>query len=196
MTPVLYRFKSFQGPRRYKFKDPDTGHLFEADKKPDLLAQIVSYREQNKLPPIELLSLVLENYLCTLEENRYNCEPYRARRGMMATLKGGVALLKNMAFRVFAPQPLAEKRAAQCSTCPYNKQHRGDAGFQAWSNEVAEASVGDRATSNNHNLGECAACGCPLKAKVFYAGPVSLSVTERTLMQGVGCWQLELEQKK
>lgn len=196
--PVFLRFKPFQAPARFVYRDPDTSQVMQANTKPELVQLIVAYRAQNRLEPIERIDLFLENYWCNLPENAYKCAKVEVLpRGLFATIKGGMVVLKNYFYKRFAPQETADLRARQCTRCPFNitpgmiPAADRDA-FIEYANKVAEASVGERKSTYHEELGECAACGCPLRAKVFYEGELSFRDDQLVKLKSAKCWQLAL----
>lgn len=161
------------------------------------MQQIVAYRSQNELPQIEEMDAVIENYLCGLPEHQGDCRKYKVlKRGFLSFIKGGVALLKNMAYDSFAPQSVADTRSFQCRECP-NNTFPDKGAFIKWSDEIAVASVGSRRSSCHNSLGSCSVCDCPLRAKVFY-NRSDLTFTEPQLeaLREVNCWQLSLLKDK
>lgn len=142
-----------------------------------------------------MLSMVVDNYLCTLPKNHGKCSPVpNLDRSIWTMLKGGVALLVNLWYGTFASQEVAQARAAQCATCPFNELPEKTS-VEKWQDQIAEASVGDRKTTYQSQLGNCRVCTCVLKAKVFYDGPVSFSKEEIAKFKSVNCWQLTLINK-
>lgn len=192
---MFKRFRAFEVPAYWVFTDPDTGHSFSGKDKPSLIKDIVNYRFQNNLEPIERLDLVLDNFLCGLPENSYKCQGYELDRKFSQFIKGGLALLKNMAFRRFATQIEAERRSKICEKCPYNVfPDRGP--FMKWSDDIAVSCVGERKTQNSSKLGSCAVCNCVLRSKVFYSGELEKFSEEDLLkLRPVKCWQLELSKQ-
>lgn len=190
---MFLKLKPFQAFSRFEFKDPDTRMLHKAPDLSNLYNLIIRYRAQNNLPPLEALNHVVENYLCSLPENCYKCqENEEVDRKFSAYIRGGVALLKNMFFRRFASQEVAETRAAQCVKCPYNVfPDKGP--FLQWADDIAIAQVGDRKVSVTDKLGNCAVCSCVIKSKVFYDGKLDKFPDDQLVkMKSVSCWQLPL----
>lgn len=94
-------------------------------------------------------------------------------------MNGGIALLTN----VFLPeksrvtQEEADKRSKICTDCNYNVFP--DKNFYAkWADELMEDSIGDARSINHDKLGNCAACTCPLRPKVWSKGPFSFTTEE------------------
>jgi len=193
------RLKPYVGSRKFVFQDPDTGRNYAAKDKPSLIRLIIAYREQNELEPIEQLEAVLENYWCTLPENMGACEPnMHLSRGFLQYLRGGIALVMNMAYgeRNIASKEEADRRAEICIDCEYNNFPDKGA-FDVWADEVAIASVGPRKCTKHKELGNCSACSCPLRAKVFWGGKIDLTEEEAQKMRKVNCWQTTiLDEKK
>lgn len=188
---MFKRLIPYQGPASFHFRDPDTGYIFRARDRQALITRIISYRAQNGLDPIEALPQVLENYWCSLPENRGRCEPVKKfMRGWLQYVRGGVALLMNVLYKEFVTQDEADTRAVICVRCPYNVFPK-KSGFDVWADSVAEQMVGDRKSIHHKLLGNCEVCSCPLRAKVFYKGKIDLTEEEQKKMQRVNCWQVK-----
>lgn len=190
---MFRRFRAFEVPRTYAFKDPDTGFLYNAKTLNELYTSIIAYRVQNKLDFIEELPLVVENYICGLPENCNKCiHNEKLHRSLFMYIKGGIALLRNMAFKRYATQEEADKRGLQCISCEYNTFPDKSA-FVAWADEVTIQQVGDRKSIHDRELGNCSVCTCVLKSKVFFDGKLDeFNAEETKKMRGVSCWQLKL----
>lgn len=186
---MFRKFLPFQGPRVYKFRDPDVRtKLYEASTMPGLLALIKGYRAQNELPPIEYLDTVVENFLCGLPEHTGACGPAKPlKRGLIPTLKGGIALITNMLYSRFASQEVADARGAICVQCPGNIFPDKD-DFVKWSDDLAEQSVGKLRSAHHDQLGNCAVCTCPLRAKVFWDGEFKFTPRQMKKFPDF-CWQ-------
>lgn len=187
--PPFLTFAPFQHPANYFFIDPDTGHRYRAATKKKLFEQILNYREQNRLPAIPALELVLENFWCSQPENIGKCKRLKLKRGWMQTLRGGIALLENLFYgeHNMVPPPVAEERAKICIKCPFN-QAPDKGPFLKWSDEVAEAATGGKKVPQNDELYNCMVCSCPLKAKIWHKGPFDLSEDEEKRLPDF-CWQ-------
>lgn len=184
-----------EGPTRYSFKDPDTGYMYHAHTKQALMSRILAYREQNELEFIPNLSLVIDNYLCSLPENSGKCMEAKLRRSLMSYIKGGIALLMDVAYYKQVSKEEAGYRARQCIECPHNVFPDKDA-YLVWADDIAERATGGKKSEYYDLLGNCAVCSCPLRAKVWYGGDVSLSAEEEKQMKEVNCWQLKLKKNK
>jgi len=130
--------------------------------------------------------------MCSLPEFKRKCEPSEPlSRDVFAYMKGGISLLKNMFYGIkqMVTQAEADKRATQCVTCKFNVfPDRG--AFLKWSDNIAEASTRGKKSKNYDNLGNCAVCSCPLKAKVWYKGTEKFTEEEITKFKEVDCWQI------
>lgn len=167
--------------------------MFEEASKPALIDRITTYRKVNNLEPIEHLSFVLESYWCGLPENAGNCESIKELpRGLLGYIRGGIAYLTTMAYKSMVGQEEADKRSEQCASCKYNF-FPDRKGFVRWSDEIAESSTLGRKSKKHDELGNCALCSCPLRAKVFYNGTVKIEESWKAGMQEVGCWQLRMD---
>lgn len=194
MTAFL-QFKPFHTSKVWRFIDPDTGYKHAAADKQSLIKDIVSYRANNQLPPIEHLPAVLENYLCGLPENCGSCEAKSLKRGWLTSIKGGISLLEWATFpeEHTVTQAEAEERAEQCTACPKNVSIDAEdlSDFQKWSDHVAAAFVGDKRTSKHNYLGSCSVCTCVLKAVVWYKGDPKLTPQQKQEAESVNCWKLK-----
>lgn len=190
----MRRFLSNTTPKTWKFKDPNTGRVFEAETKKELFDRIVTYRSFNNFPPLEALVHVIEDYNCGLPENHSICDDVPLERGWMQYVEGGISLLKQTLFKKFASQEEADKRAEICIHCP-NNALPDTGGFLAWTDQVTEQSIGGLKSKHHSQLGSCLACSCVLKAKVFYGGEIKLSATEEAKIRHTNpnCWQLAKE---
>lgn len=193
---MLKKFKPFQASGRIEFKDPDTGHIYTAPTTQELHRSIVMYRMQNQLEPIEALPDVVENYMCELGCNVGKCVTVELKRSWSHYIKGGIALVKNMAFRKYCTQEEAEKRAEQCVACVHNIfPDKGP--FVSWVDDIAIQQVGERRTKRHNDLGSCAVCTCPLRSKVFVGTPLpGFPESEAQEMRKVKCWQLKLSSQE
>ena len=188
MTALFRTFKPGYNSLDWEFTDPDTGYQFRTGSRADLVKQIITYRINNQLEPIDNLDLVLNDYLCKLPCNAGNCRINGTlSRGLIGTVKGGVTLLKSMAFKAFVSQEKADDRSSVCARCPMNVFPDKKA-FVKYSDRVALHCIGKRRTSNFDNLGNCAVCSCVLKAKVWIV-PENLSATEEEMKEFPSfCW--------
>lgn len=188
---MFKKFKPFAGSKVFEFKDPDTGRQFKGSNVPDLLKQVRGYREQNRFEEIEYLPEVIENYLCSLPVNAGACQQLKTfKRGVIATMRGGIGVLKNLAYKSFATQEVADARSEVCAKCPKNAFPDRDK-FIKWSDDIAEMSVGNRRSKNHDLLGICDVCSCPMRAKVFIKGTIALTQEQLDEMKTLGCWQPE-----
>lgn len=195
----MLKFKPFRISRIQRFKDPDTGFDYRA---PDrdiqaLLRRIVNYRQQNDLEPIPYLREVVEHWQCSQPYNAGTCESNNnLHRSLLTYIKGGIALLKNYAYKSFVSQSVADERAAICITCPKNVNPDFKI-YNSWADGVAVASVGDRKSIHHDKLFNCQVCTCPLRAKVWYNGKLDFSEKELKSFPHF-CWQKKLyrEQQK
>lgn len=190
----MLTFKPFQTSPTWQFPDPDnTKHMHIGSTRAELVNNIVQYRAQNRLETIENLSIVLDTYLCGRPENAGKCKEAELKRGLIQYLKGGLALVKNVFYgeENMVSQEEADRRGAICKNCPCNSfPDRGM--FVQWSDDLALHSIGDRKSTYHDDLGNCEACSCCMRAKVFYKGPFGLLASERDKMKKCNpkCWQL------
>ena len=187
---MLKRFLPFCAASSWWFTDPDTGQGFQAVDKPDLIKQILAYREQNGLPEIYMLSEVIDNFLCGLPENRGKCgKNEKLQRNLWTTLKGGILLIKNVLIGVTVPQAVADVRSEKCLNCPHNvNPDKGK--YDKWADRLAEASVPGKKSKFHNQIANCEVCTCPLRVKVWTYGPFGNTKEQEAQMRKVGCWQI------
>lgn len=193
----LRRFRAFEAPDHYEFKDPDSGILYTGKTVPEVVDRINKYRAQNLLEPLEQLPAVITEYTCGLPENCNKCEKNKdLTRSIFTYVKGGILLAKNAYFKVFVNQEEAEKRGQQCLGCVHNVfPDKGP--FLKYTDDIAIKQVGDREVSMAKDLGNCAACTCVLKSKVFLGGSLpKFPEDQLQKMKAVKCWQLKLSQQE
>lgn len=190
---MFKRLRAFEAPHSYVFVDPDTGYKYHTHNQESLVKSIITYRHQNRLPNIEALNAVLENYWCGLPENNGKCQDNKnITRSWSAYIKGGVALLQNLAYRKYASQETADTRSEQCAKCP-NNTFPDKGPFIKWSDEIAIQCVGERRSKEHLNIGSCGVCSCPLRAKVFWDSPLPPFPEDQLVeLKKVKCWQLKL----
>lgn len=192
---MFLQFKKFCSPSKFEFQDPDlpkkkyVGQSYE-----QLYQQIRGYRSQNELPEIEYLEVVVENYICRLPGHEGSCQPRpQLKRGLLRTVKGGIALIQNLRYSTFVEQEVADSRSEICKDCDLNVfPNKGN--FVKWSDDLAQMSIGDRRSKFHDELGTCNGCGCPLRCKAWYAGTIKLSDEEKTIMSKANpeCWQVRI----
>jgi len=184
---MISKFKPFLGPAQYVFRDPDTGLEYKENSKKTLIDRIRSYRLQNELPEIEEIDQVLESYWCGLGENVGKCVPVILPRGLLGYFKGGVALIKNLAYNTFVTQEEANRRAKICVECPHNVKPE-DTGLAAWADMVAYHATKGHTTEHDSKLFTCSICSCPLKAKCHLGGDLGVSAELKKKLPEY-CWQ-------
>lgn len=197
MSEILhFVFKPGERAFDWYLTDPDTGYVHKATSRHELVQRILLYRSNNNLEQIENLDAVIDDFLCRQKENCMKCRPVPLlKRGLAAYWQGGIMLLKSLRYKVFAPIEVAEKRAQQCKSCPFNIfPDKGR--FIRWSDALAEATVGQKTVSCQKDLGNCEVCSCPLKAKVHYVGEIGLTEEQEAKMKSVDCWQIYLPREK
>jgi hypothetical protein len=183
------RFNQFNGPKVFRFPDPDKrGKVYEGVSYEDLYRKIRGYRSQNELPEIPYLETVVENYLCRLPEHIGSCRPRPPlKRGLIPTIKGGIALITNLMYSKFVPQDVADARSEVCLSCPKNVfPDKGK--FIQWSDDLALQSIGERKSKHHAELGNCEVCSCPMRCKVWYTGPFKFPKKQLEEFPDF-CWQ-------
>lgn len=167
--------------------------MYRANSREELYALIITYRKNNALPELEFLEQVVENYMASLPENMNKTKFIGIDdRTILMYIKGGVAVLQNLWYgeKNMVSQKEADDRATLCISCPHNV-FPDKCSLVAWSDTIAEKSVGKRKAVHHDKLGTCEVCTCTLKAKVFYKGDMGLTMEQKNKMSNVNCWQVK-----
>lgn len=169
-----------------RFIDPDTDFTYNRSYKSfeELEAHVIEYREQNKLPPIDNLREVWENWICQEFGMEGKCAPVgeNIKRTFEQYIKGGRAWIRTLLKKdKWVSQEEAEKRAATCADCNQNLVNIGHRHSQFYTDKFMQYQTGGRKTKNDVKLYTCKVCTCLLRSKVHYQDDVvaeSLSDTE------------------
>lgn len=154
-------------PGGWFFVELLTGQKFKAETLPDLVKQIVKYRESNDIaggaPEDDVHEFLCARMpeLCGRPHLAVTFESFT-----MEDVKAFLAFFKDAVTQYgYAPLELAEARAAVCVTCPLNVRIPGCKGCHSIASLIVTATGGKR-TKYDSSLQECGACGCALSAKV------------------------------
>ena len=108
---MLRKFAAFHVPKSFYFPNPENNFRIQGRNLQDLASKVRLYRAQNEFPELEFLEAVIEHYLCGRPENIGACEDRGPlKRGIIATIKGAVVVLKNLMYNSFTSQAVAEDR--------------------------------------------------------------------------------------
>ncbi len=185
-------------PAVYRFRQNEEVHgeqkLFEAADINLLLAQIIQYRSENKLPDIAYLKEVILDFTMR-SEPAY--EPYiqyyqtseEVHVSAKQFLLGALAFMKAKTIKnqedLFVPQAKAEKRALTCLNCPRHLVQVN--GYTVDTPSLIQSRfmqlAGDRKTSVDGALKLCGVCTCLTKAKVHFTLDFIKSASTPQLMQ-------------
>lgn len=197
----------------YRFVDPDTNYPFKQNYPTfeQLEAAIIQYRNNNKLPPIEELRSVWENWMCQQPGMKSKCCGVTAQiaRNFEQYMKGALAWVKTAVKKEkFVAQEVAETRAKCCAECNQNVRNIGHSHSQYYTDSWMRSQVGNRTTTKDADLLTCKICTCILRSKVHYADSTvkdSLTATELVQLkrlpknintgQPIKCWQVSLGEK-
>lgn len=189
---MLKKFSILQSPAKWHFKNPEDGHTIQGLNLADTANKVRMYRAQNEHEPLEYLESIIENYLCMLPANRGCCEKMPPlKRGLYTTIKAGVLLVKQMLYNSFASQEVADIRALICVKCPLNVFPDKSA-FIAWADSIAGMTTDGRRSKYHDQLGNCIACTCLLRSKIFFNEKIKLKPKVEKQMRDTtpACWQL------
>lgn len=192
----------------FRFIDPDNGFSYDRGYRTfeELASHIEEHRKQNKLPPIESLREVWENWICQEFGMEKNCCAVSAdiSRTFDQYVSGAKALVRRaLSSDPFVSPGEAEVRSSICVDCNQNLANIGHRMSQMYSDNWMVHQIGNRATSQDSKLFTCKVCTCLLRAKVHYPDAevaASLSDTDigrlhrepKSLRTGqhLDCWQL------
>lgn len=199
----------------YTFKDPDTGFDYGQHRSFESLhTHVATYREQNKLDPIDKFRIVWEAYVCANVEQMKNfCCPVAdsIKRSFTQYFTGAKAYVKAafMQDSAFVEQQEAEARAAICADCTNNVKNIGHSHSQFYTDKFMRAQIGGRKTPYDDKLFTCRVCTCLNRAKVHYRSDIvadslkpqeisRMKTTPRNVKTGglLRCWQLDCVEKK
>lgn len=192
---AFLKLRPFTAFNDHWFKDPETHMEFHGASIAEVAEKVRAFRKQNGFEEIELLELVIENFLCGQKSNQGRCDKRELHRSVWQYIRGGVSLLKNLLMDKTVSQEEADRRAEICVSCPLNIFPDAKDRYIKWSDRVAQASVPNRRSKHHGQLANCEACSCTLRAKVFYGGEIKLTKAEEGKIKEVNplCWQLPKE---
>lgn len=182
-------------PGGWRYVQPETAARFTADTLAELTRQVQAHREYKGLPS-DTLALDVECQLCAgLDGDWCRPEPgedYRPVRDLTAQLTTAMALSLGRAITAFVAgggalveKSEAERRAAICRGCPFNKPAKLCACSSVYG--VVEALIPkDR---KEPGVSVCMACGCSLQAKVNLPAEVIAASLPEGLVMPQWCWQ-------
>lgn len=168
----------------------------------DLVWQITSYCDLNKIKPPDHLKAEVVEYMCdNLPAGFCRHSSTSARKFVTITqVKEFTSLLFKRAFSFspasfLAPLLEAEKRASVCSTCPLNDRTRCTVCGGLLS--LVRKLVGSRETTYDPVLGTCNLCGCLLRVKVHVSSEALKAATKKPPEELIPdfCWLHEVYTK-
>ncbi len=107
-------------------------------------------------------------------------------RSFAGYIKGGIALITDLALKSFVSQEEADRRSSICITCPHNVKPEG-AHVMQWFDLIAKKAIGERRSINHNDLYNCECCTCPLRVKVHASAPFSHTKEQVDCMPDF-CW--------
>jgi hypothetical protein len=167
------------------FTDPTTGYIFINDYKDfnEVLIHVKQFREDNKIesptPPFKSLSDELQAFFCEQDEFCGECVQNERYVGVLTfverLVRGGGALIKATINGSWVPFEAEQKRANQCSTCPFNNTKEK---FYITDRMMITA-VHSSKLSEKIRLGKCDVCSCPLRAKIRFPSDIIYAALKR-----------------
>jgi hypothetical protein len=194
--------KSFRDvpPGGWKYVQPETAVSFTSDNYEDLIRQIIPHRKYKNIP-FESVHLDVQRQLCSGLSTDWchteTDEVYRPVKDLTARMttsmavsvgKAVVAALAEVAAGKSALVPVeeAQRRAAICRGCPFNKASSLCSCSAVY--KAIEATIPkDR---RQPGISVCMACGCSLQAKVNLQLDVVLASNQPETVFPAHCWQL------
>jgi hypothetical protein len=193
--------KSFRDvpPGGWRYLQPETGVNFTSDNYEDLIRQIIPHRQYKNLPH-ESVHLDVQRQLCSGLSTEW-CHPevdeiYRPVKDLTARLTTSMALSVTKAIVAalaevatgkspLAPVQEAQRRAAICRGCPFNKPS-SLCSCSAVYKAIEAAIPKDR---RQPGISVCMACGCSLQAKVNLPMDVVSASNQPDTVFPAHCWQ-------
>ncbi len=188
---LMFKPKANWSPSFWVFVD-ENNKTYQADSLELVLSQIIQFRHENKQAPIPFLKEVVINFTM-LSNDAYQAyrESYtpsaQVQTSALAYLKGALAYTKAKLFssdeELYVEQKVAEKRAAICAGCPYNKVSVN--GRTKHDPSLAQSKFCElkepRRTSVDGLLHLCAKCNCKNECKIHFTKEFIYSATTQDL---------------
>jgi len=158
-------------PGGWTFKDPTSGFVSDANIFIDLVAKVAAHRRNNNYPP--LTEAEIEDQICRSLSPASQAEFCEGGARLPATipwtdvmsfLKTAAAWLGSRMAQV--PQAEAERRAAICAQCPFNRGLAGGCAACQTAVNILRSEVLHASTSHDSELQACAICNCDNRATV------------------------------
>lgn len=185
-------------PLGYRYMERATGHRFEATSYVELISLVVLHRQYKGLPT-ETVDHDVQDQMCLSLDLRY-CHPlpgetYQPVKDLSHGLHTEMALSANATitsfvkggFRFCEPEE-AERRAAICRSCPFNKPSSGCTCHAVY--RLIEATIPK--ARMHPGISVCMACGCSLQAKVNLPAETVTASQPHGVVFPEWCWQRPL----
>ena len=153
---------------------PTTQYRIIGKSREDLFKRVTDYAIANLLWVPKWSDI--EAWLCSgadldpigrsIMQKDYCCNVGNIHRQARDYLQGGISLVKGIGKYVKREE--AEKRAAICVKCPFNRRPENIDRIRSFTDKLAEALVYKLSTTQDDKLFNCAACSCNLRVKVHY----------------------------
>ena len=162
-------------PGGWRYTQPESGFAMSGITFGQLLKRVAAHRHSNGFPTDGSLSAEVQDSIC--EHLGFADQCRRCSGGLVPPAQRSIRwsdvgrFMKVMAAWVtasgdkFVPAEEANRRAALCASCPYNKPVRGCSSCHAILEEISEAVAG-RTTPSDTELFGCGICGCANKVQV------------------------------
>jgi len=184
-------------PGGWRYVQPDTAVRFESDTLEDLVRQVTRHREYKGLN-VDHVQLDIERQLCWgLSDEWCRAEPGEVHKPvrdltqelttqMAASLGKAVVAFLGSGGK-FNEKPEAQRRAAICRGCPFNKSAKACSCSAVY--KLVEAMV--PATRQEPGVSVCMACGCSLQAKINLPLEVVKASLSPEVVVPPWCWQAD-----
>lgn len=180
------RNKLIRPPGGWRYVDTVSNYTFDSDYNSfdDLVSHVVEYRVQNGIDVPADIQFQIECWLCAQPDmDRYCMEAFsRSKRTPGQYLRGAKAAARMIANpgAVLVPQGIAEKRAAICVNCPYNKLSQDDSRLRRYSDKFVARQIGSpKKTQLDDKLFTCEICSCQLRVKVHISQEIVKSSLDK-----------------
>jgi hypothetical protein len=181
-------------PGGWRFTDPNSGLVSEANIFPDLLQKVHQHRRNNNFLPLtesEIEDIVCRSLtpaaqaeFCTDGARIPDAVPWTKVAEFIKTAAAWVAHRD-----AYVPQEEAERRAAICAGCPYNRGIAGNCAACHATVNALRTAVLKKATRYDDKLKACALCGCDNKLTVHVPLKALETVSHDFSLAQPWCWR-------
>jgi len=158
----------------WKYRQPESGFMIEADSWIELVKSVRKHRVANGYPIPITLEADIEEGVCELcpsicvESTGKDIVPERVTWGQVVSFTS--IMIESLAKGwPKVGQEEADRRASICATCPDNVRAEGCTGCSSKQiNSLVGVVAGSSSTKHDSNLESCRHCGCLNRAQIWF----------------------------